>query len=597
MSVAAPPAADPAADTLTLRVLQRRVAAIYANYPSNFAARLAFLALVAPVVYLQFQDWRVPVLLAVQLPVNLFCLFVVPRWTPAEPLADSPVWASRLTRVAMLLGAADALIPALLVTAGNEMVTMLLTVLLMGNCMRVVQSLRPLMAPMLWCALPMMLSLIVSLAWQATTLHLLLATYVAVFLAMALGVGVRENRELSETLMLRFEKEGLAARLNEKIAAVEQASAEKTRFLATASHDLRQPMHAIALFGAAMQQALRDHPEGRNAERLMRAVDALGTSLDAMLDVSRLDAGVITAAPRAIELDTLLLALNQVFLPQAGQKSLQLRVRASGLWVHSDPHLLYRMLSNLLDNALKYTRHGGVTVIARPRGEQVWLEVRDTGIGIVPQQLERIFEEFYQIDNPGRDRARGLGIGLSIVQRLARLLGHTVQVRSRPGRGTRFRLVLPLAEAQETSEPTMLELPPELRSTPVLRGRVLLVDDEAEIRSAMTQLLGAHGIAVEAVASEAEARTALARCDEEGSAIAVLMCDYRLAGEDGLAVGQRLRERCALEAPLLIVTGETSPERLQHVRASGVPVLFKPVSAQTLLRTLAELSSATAPKP
>ncbi len=321
-----------------------------------------------------------------------------------------------------------------------------------------------------------------------------------------------------------FFSRGKAQALDEKIAAIEQASAEKTRFLATASHDLRQPMHAIALFGAAMERTLRDHPEGRNAERLMRAVDALGASLDAMLDVSRLDAGVVSASPRAVQLDTLLLPLNQLFLPQAGQKSLQLRVRASGLWVHSDPNLLYRMLSNLLDNALKYPRQGGVTVVARVRGAQVWLEVRDTGVGIASQQFKHIFEEFYQIDNPGRDRARGLGIGLSIVQRLARLLGHTVHVRSRLGRGTCFRLVLPLAKASEDGEPLVLELPPELRSAPVLHGRVLLVDDEAEIRNAMTQLLGAHGIVVEAVANEAEARAALVRRGAQDP-VALLMCD------------------------------------------------------------------------
>lgn len=379
--------------------------------------------------------------------------------------------------------------------------------------------------------------------------------------------------------------------LDKKIAAIEQASAEKTRFLATASHDLRQPMHAIALFGAAMERTLRHHPEGRNAERLMRAVDALGASLDAMLDISRLDAGVVNASPHAVQLDTLLLSISQIFLPQAEKRALQLRVRASGLWVHSDPNLLYRMLSNLLDNALKYTRQGGVTVIARTRGEQVWLEVRDTGIGIAPQQFKHIFEEFYQIDNPGRDRARGLGIGLSIVQRLARLLGHAVYLHSRPGRGTCFRLVLQRAEPMEGREPPMLEAPPELRSASVLHGRILLVDDEAEVRNAMVQLLRAHGIVVEAVASEAEARAALARHSAHDPVV-LIMCDFRLAGEDGLDVGQRLRERFAPEAQLLVVTGETSPERLQRVHAAGVPVLFKPVRAQTLLQTLAELSAA-----
>jgi signal transduction histidine kinase len=447
----------------------------------------------------------------------------------------------------------------------------------------------------------MMSGLIVALAAQGDSLHLFLAAFGAAHLLLTLRTGLRQNKVLTEALTLRFENEALAARLGEQIAATERASAEKTRFLATASHDLRQPLHAIALFGAALENTLRDRPEGKNAERLMRAVNALGTSLDTMLDVSRLDAGVVTPELTAVQLDALFLRLNHMFSAQAEQKSLQLRVRASGLRVRSDPQLLYRMLANLIDNALKYTVHGGVTVTAHARGETVWIDVCDTGIGIPSERLGQIFEEFYQIDNPGRDRARGLGIGLSIVQRLSRLLGHPVQVRSRLGRGTRFRLVLPVVDASIGASVGPMPQDIELRerhhgAAPTLPRRVLLIDDETEIRVAMTELLRSCSVDVLAVADEARAAEALTQAWAQAEPFSLLLCDYRLAdGADGLVAGLRLRERFDPDMPLLLITGETAPERLQRVRESGVSVLFKPVDAAALLRAMAELAPAATP--
>jgi CheY-like chemotaxis protein len=221
--------------------------------------------------------------------------------------------------------------------------------------------------------------------------------------------------------------------------------------------------------------------------------------------------------------------------------------------------------------------------------------VRDTGVGIAPEQIGRIFEEFYQVGNPGRDRSQGLGIGLSIVQRLSLLLDHPLQVHSRPGRGTHFRVVLPAAAPLAGAGPQGVEAHRQRAAGArrTLPGRVLLVDDEAEIREAMGELLRSWSIEVHAVADEAEAEKALARAEGEARPFDLLMCDYRLAeGNDGLDAGLRLRQRFGTRMPLLLVTGETAPERLQRVRASGVAVLFKPVDAGKLLRTLSELAPA-----
>ncbi|MDQ0014139.1 signal transduction histidine kinase/CheY-like chemotaxis protein [Variovorax boronicumulans] len=596
---------DPSADhTLGQRVLREHVASVYDTYIVSTLTHMAFVVVFGCIIYSQLRNLSLLFWIGGLVIADIY-VFFTPRWTPLRPARESAYWARKISRMVTLVSMITAVVPWLIVPYDNLPMTSLLMAVIVGSCARAAQSLWPLKSALFGYTLPMSLGLITALAWQGDGLHLFLAAAGAAYLLLTLRAGIGQHRLLTESLMLRFENEALAARLGEQIAATERASEEKTRFLGTASHDLRQPLHAIALFGAALENELRDRPEGRNAERLMRAVNALGASLDTMLDVSRLDAGVITPVPQPVQLDALFLPLNHTFSARAEQKQLQLRVRASGLWVHSDPQLLHRMLSNLMDNALKYTAHGGVTVIARERGDSVWVEVRDTGIGIAAEQSGRIFEEFYQINNPGRDRSRGLGIGLSIVQRLSRLLGHPVQMHSRPGRGTHFRVVLPAARAQaggllpssfpsETADAS--QQAPQRRVAAPLPGRVLLLDDELEIREAMMGLLRSHAIDAHAVADEAGAAAALQKAHGEGRPFDLLLCDYRLAdGVDGLDAGLRLSQgpgEGRAEIPLLLITGETSPARLQRVRESQVPVLFKPVVAAALLQAMAELTAA-----
>ena len=592
---ASPRVATP--DNLGLRVLREHVASVYAAYNASIVVHFGLGAALGAAMYIHHPRWWILAWMATHLTLGL-ALFLMPRWHADLPLEDTTLWARRHSRTVTLVSMATATAPWLFISADDLPTTSVLTVVIIGSCARAMQLLWPLKPALYGYTLPMMLSLIAALAWQGDAMHLFLTVFSLGYLLFTLRVGGQQHRLLTDSLVLRFENEALAAQLGAQIAATERASAEKTRFLATASHDLRQPLHAIALFGAALENELREHSDSRNAQGLMRAVNALGDSLDTMLDVSRLDAGVVTPDLAPVPLDGLFRSLNHLYAAQAEQRELQLRVRASGLWVHSDPQLLHRMLSNLVDNALKYTARGGVAVRARARGDAVWIEVLDTGIGIAPEQQDRVFEEYYQIQNPGRDRAQGLGIGLSVVERLSRLLDHPVQVYSRVGRGTRFRLRLPMA----TAAPPPYEQPvvpaPRAASAPATQGRILLIDDEAEIREAMTGLLQAHGIAVETVANEAEAIDTLGLPEAQEKPFVLLLCDYRLAnGDNGLDVGQRLQRRFGLEAPLVLVTGETAPERLQRVRASGVPVLFKPVSAATLLRMLGDFMPGLATRP
>ncbi len=384
-----------------------------------------------------------------------------------------------------------------------------------------------------------------------------------------------------------IEKLDLTHRLETQVELVKRASQEKSRFMAAASHDLRQPLQAIALFGAVLEKRLQGRDEHPTAQRLMQAVSALGVSLESMLDSSRLDAGVVSTDMRPVQLNAVLRELSHVFSASAEDKGLQLRLRASTLWVQSDAQLLLRLLSNLVDNALKYTTVGGVIVCARDRGDAIWLDVVDTGIGISPEHTGLVFEEFYQINNPGRDRAQGLGIGLSIVKRLARLLGHEVRVASRPGRGTRFRLVLRAAPPANPGVGTLIDARAPAPGVAVLPRRVLVLDDEGDIRVAVTALLGIHGISVVCVGNAGQAEQAIHDANCTAEPFDVFVCDYRLSqGDDGLRLARRIAERADPAVKVVLLTGETGAERLRSVHTSGVQVLFKPASADDLLQAL-----------
>jgi signal transduction histidine kinase/CheY-like chemotaxis protein len=571
--------------TLQSKVLAEQLALVYYVVGTTLKGRLIFIGVVGAFMYYTLRSpWVLP-LVALHVVLYLW-LLSWRRWQRSEPLERNLYWARRATQAGTLLGLADALVPWVFVPAGNLPVSCVLAAVMMGNCARAVQSLRPLRGATLAHVLPPMLSLIAALLWEGGLLDVFLAAFIAIYVFMLLRVGAQEHRQLLEALALRFENEALARRLAEQVTATEEASAEKTRFLAAASHDLRQPLHAIALFSSTLERELEGSAQAEPAQGLMRAVRALGQSLDSLLDVARLDAGSVKPRWQPVSVDALLLTLQHSFAPRAQAAGLQLRLRASGLWVRSDPQLLQRLLSNLLDNALKYTHQGGVLVTARRRGSQVCLEVRDSGIGIAPELRARVFEEFYQVNNPGRDRSRGLGIGLSIVRRLARELSHELQLDSWPGRGTRVRVHARRAPAPATVPAPVPAQAASTSSAPTMPRRVLLLDDEADIRMAMLAWMRQAGIDAMAAANEEEAQRALAEGLREERPYDLLISDLRLAdGKDGLAAGQRLCTQYAGLA-LLLITGEITPARLAPVRELGIPLLFKPVSSDSLYQAL-----------
>ena len=407
----------------------------------------------------------------------------------------------------------------------------------------------------------------------------------ALFGVTMIGYCRNQARAVMEALRVRFENvELLRALAAEKADAedarhrAETASLAKSQFLAAASHDLRQPLYALGLFSASLEQ-LRLDDEGRAiVARIGDSIGAMESLFAGLLDVSRLEAGVVTPRLTAVSVDALFDQLSQVFRPIARERGLDLRFRSDDEWIRSDPVLIEQVLSNLLANALRATSTGGVLVAARRRGEAVRLEVFDTGTGIAPDDLRRIFDEFVQLGNPERDRRKGLGLGLSIARRAAELLGTTIAVRSRAGRGSCFALTQPAG-----ARPGRLPAAPVEQARALPRDRtlpVLVVEDDADVRAALEQLLTRWGVRHHAVASPG---AALARCAEQRYGLVI--SDQRLGADmDGLTLLAELIGRDPAPAAMLI-TGEFDPLLADRARAIGIPLLTKPVRAE-LLRSL-----------
>ncbi|TMH04590.1 MAG: response regulator [Betaproteobacteria bacterium] len=367
----------------------------------------------------------------------------------------------------------------------------------------------------------------------------------------------------------------LEHRVAQRTAALQAANATKTRFLAAASHDLRQPVVTIGLLVGLLREQISAPALRGMIDRVDEAVASLEALLKGLLDLSRLDSGTVKPRMERVALQPLFDAIATHEREAAQLKGLRLRLRPTRLAVMSDPLLLEQIMRNLVSNGLRYSDRGGVLVSARRRGaHRVLLQVWDTGRGIPPQQQAAVFEEFVQLDNEARDSKRGLGLGLAIVKRCVRLLGCTLQMRSQSGRGTCFSIELPVTE--EAGE----ALAPSAAATrPLAAWRVVVVEDDTAVREALGLRLkqwGAQVLAFDGAASLKEAlRTLPQRVD-------LVVTDNRLPSGNAMQVVELVRQHAGA-VPALVVTGDTSPQEIAALIDTGLPVLHKPFRAEQLL--------------
>ncbi|MBK8175337.1 MAG: PAS domain S-box protein [Rhodospirillales bacterium] len=387
------------------------------------------------------------------------------------------------------------------------------------------------------------------------------------------------------------------ARKEEELRAAkeeaERAHLSQSQFLAAVSHDLRQPVQALTLFTTVLANKLAGAPASALLDDIRGSVEAMDMLLDALLDVSSLDAGAIAPHETAFSVPTVLERLVAEFTPQADQKEISLSVVPSSAVIRTDPALLYRILQNFVANAVRYTSQGGIVVGCRRRGRKLRIEVVDSGIGIPEFLQQDIFKEFYQINNPERDRTQGLGLGLAIVQRLSRLLRCPVSVHSQEGRGSVFAVDVPLVGFNRSANVVPLR-PAVAQAASAQRGLIFVIDDEPTVLRGLRLAIEDWGYTVLTARTELEGIAQLTG----RSAPDVIVADYRLRGIcNGAQVVTQLRNMFGWSIPCILITGDTAPQRIREAREHGFTLLHKPVDPVHLHAAIAEkLANPGAPR-
>lgn len=388
------------------------------------------------------------------------------------------------------------------------------------------------------------------------------------------------NRDELGTLVANVNR--MSAELGHLYQQLEAANLAKSRFLAAASHDLRQPLHALNLFVTQLHNENDPAEKTRLIEQINVSTGAMNELFNALLDISKLDAGVLAPTISQFPVDQLLKRIGMTFAATARERGLRLQIISNDTWIHSDFILLERILLNLVSNALRYTVKGGVVVGCRRRANLLRIEVWDTGVGVPENQRQNIFREFYRLGSVEQNRGHSLGLGLAIVDRLCRLLGHPVELTSVVGRGSRFSVSLPLVTPRPVARPS------PTAAIDGAKGKfVVVIDDDALVLDAMRGILKSWGCSVVTAKSDAGALAALAGHTRQPD---LIISDYRLGdGRTGFDVIERLRSAFGAQIPAFLISGDTAPERLREASASGYYLLHKPVLPMTLRSVVSQL--------
>jgi signal transduction histidine kinase len=406
-----------------------------------------------------------------------------------------------------------------------------------------------------------------------------LVTHVSELATLAQGLNESANHLQQERANLQSRVDEATHALREKKEEAERASEGKSHFLAVASHDLRQPLHALGLYVAELHRRVSGTDQQHLVEQVEHSIETLSALLNALLDISKLDAGVVIPQIQPCNMAIILERIAADCRVLAGQKNIHLIVRPFCGYISSDPQLLERILMNLVSNAIRYTRQNGCVLVAcRRRGSHLRIEVRDNGIGISEADQVNIFREFYQISQPQLDANKGLGLGLSIVDRLSKLLGHRIELRSEPGNGSIFALEVPIAgsayKQQSITQAPLGDSVQEKKDLPLFGKKLLVVDDDMAVLSSTASLLRSWGCIVSQANSFAQAEQFL----REGATWDFIATDYQLGNkENGIDIIGMVRQHYNKQVPSILISGDTSPAVLKMASANNLYLLQKPV--------------------
>lgn len=568
------------------RVFAERVKTLFGNSPTVLVGGLSIAFIVSALLWTTSSHTLLSSWFGAQLLLAFGRVWLVSRFLSmiksGEPVSFSN-WAWLYTCTAAVSGILWGSLPWLVMDPASLTNTLIISLILFGMIAACIGAHAPFLPAFYAYAFPV--GCLLALRFIVEGGDLMVVGFLAgVFLIPNSMYAVSLSRIIQESIGRRFEREKLLVAVQKKHQEAEQANLDKSRFLASASHDLRQPLHALDLYLGVLAREKNKQKHDEWLDKARQSSTVLGELLNGLLDISRLDAGSVKAEKRMVPLTPLLRECVAEFAQQAEEKGIDLRLRIQhGACAITDPMLFGRILRNLLSNAICHTESGKVLLAIRRRSGSLLVEVWDTGPGISEEEREMIFSEFYQLNNPERDREKGLGLGLAIVRRLSDLLDHPVNLRSQPGRGSCFCISLPACTVGETCV-----LPEADEPQHDIAGMfILLVDDDKAILDAQRSWLRAQDCEVLSASSGQEILAELARL--EYARPDVIIADFRLRGEEnGVMVVHALREHFSADVPAIIISGDTALDVAIMVKEANCQFLPKPVKEGQLLNALVQ---------
>jgi len=504
-------------------------------------------------------------------------VILVKRFHNAPSITDFVVWGRLFAASALISGMLWGFLPATIIDVTHANEVLLISIILTGMVAGSLVATSSYLPAYYLFSIPALAPLSFELLSQPEQEFGLIGFMVASFLLAMLGFSFQVNRNITDSIRLRFLNLGLLESFRQQKELAEKANIDKSRFLAATSHDLRQPLHALNLFLGAFHEKLDDHQQIEMLDKAMASSLSLSELLNALMDISHLDAGSIEVNDRHMDLATLTQSVVSEFDHQARERGIQIKTRLMEVLVRTDPVLLGRMIRNLLANAVSHNTDCTVTISMTREGGSVCLDIHDDGKGIAPSELENIFSEFYQLNNPERDRSKGLGLGLAIVKRLSKLMEIPVKVEGELGRGACFSLSIKI----DDSDISRFERADVADAVDLTGIFILIIDDEAMIRDALKSQLRSWGCEVLLAESEQALLDELYR--EHYPRPDLIVSDYRLLdNKNGVEAVRAVRKLYQTDIPAIIVTGDSSRAIATATSAERCRLLLKPVHGYSL---------------